>query len=195
MRGRVDDREGVKKRIDHIDDKQEKSRRREQRKLHRPKAPPGACAVHRGGFNQAFGDGLQTGQEEKKVVGDLLPHRCGHDQQHGVGAVEQMVPVNACSTQPKAHDANAGREHEEPQHPGHGGRHGIGPDQQGFVDRCAAHHAVGHHREHQRNAQACRGHQHRKHGRGFERLQVGLVSKEPRKVFTAHVLRADAKSV
>ena len=46
-------------------------------------------------LDQRARDGLQPGQEEQEVVADLLPGRGDHHQDHGVAAVEVVVPVVA----------------------------------------------------------------------------------------------------
>ena len=56
-----------------------------------------------------------------------------------------------------------------------GRRHGIGPDQQRLVDGRAAHHAVGHDGQQQRDGQAQAGHQHGNKRRGLERVQIARV--------------------
>ena len=78
-------------------------------------------------------------------------------------------------------DADRRREHEQPQHAGDRRRHRVGPDQQRLVDRGAAHHAVGHDRQHQRDAEAEHGDQHREHRGDLERLEVGRVGEQPPK--------------
>src|SRR5690606_32260115 len=69
-------------------------------------------------------------------------------------------------------DAHRGREQEQPQHAHDRGGHGIRPDQQGLVQAGAAHDAVGHDGQQQRDRQADEGHQRREHGRDAERVQV-----------------------
>ena len=102
-----------------------------------------------------FGIALQAGEEEQEVVRDLLPDRGHDDQQHRLVAVEQVVPVDAALAQRVRDDADARREHEEPQHAGDRGRDGVGPDQQRLVDERALDDAVGEDREQQRDAR-CR---------------------------------------
>ena len=66
-----------------------------------------------------------------------------------------------------------GREQEHPQHAGDRGRHRIGPDQQRLVGERAAHHAVGHRREQQRDRR-CRAPatSDAEHRRDLERVEV-----------------------
>ncbi|KZS01422.1 Uncharacterized protein APZ42_001930, partial [Daphnia magna] len=78
--GGVDDAEGVKKGINHVDHQKEKRGGRQEREHDGPKAVPGAGPVDGRRLQQGFGDGLQPRQKEQKVVGDLLPHGGHHDQ-------------------------------------------------------------------------------------------------------------------
>jgi hypothetical protein len=58
-----------------------------------------------------------------------------------------MVPVIAQLAEIPRHHADAGVEHEEPQHPGHRRRHGVGPDQQGAIGARALDQPVSQHRQ------------------------------------------------
>ena len=159
LRGGIDNAESVEKGINHVHDQQKESGGRKQRKLHRPKTPPRPRAVNGRRLDQGFGNGLQAGQKKQEVVGNLFPHRRHHDQRHGVAAVHQVIPVQPGGPQPIADHADGRREHEEPQNPGHGGRHRVRPDEQGFVDGRALDHPVGHHGQHERERQPQRRHE------------------------------------
>ena len=142
-----------------------------------------------------LGNRLQPGQEEEEVVADLLPHRGDHHHDQGVGAVQQRVPGHAEAFQPVRDDPERGIEQEEPKHRGDGRRHRVGPDQQRLVDVGAADHAVGEHRQHQRDGQPENGHQQREHGRGLERRQVVLVAEEILEVLEPDELRIGAEGI
>src|SRR5713101_1287801 len=67
----VDDPERVEKRIDDVDDEQEKAGRRQERKDDRPEPPARAGAVDRRGFDERQWDRLEPGQEKQEIIADL----------------------------------------------------------------------------------------------------------------------------
>ena len=145
----------------------------------------GPGAVDRRRLDQRFRDRLQAGEEEQEVVADLLPHR-GHDhQQHRLVAVEDPVPVDRPALQHVGHDADRGREQERPQHAGDRRRHRVGPDQQRLVGERAAHDAVGHGREQQRDGDAAARDQHAEQRRDLERLEVVAVREQRGEILEA----------
>ena len=92
----VDDAERVEERVDDVDDEQEERGRREQREDDRPEAARSgrAPSIAAASIN-ALRDRLQAREEEQEIVADLLPGRGEDDQDHGVVAVEQRIPVDA----------------------------------------------------------------------------------------------------
>jgi hypothetical protein len=68
-----------------------------------------------------------------------------HEEQC-LAAVDYVIPFVAIAIEHLREDADAGVEHEAPQHAGDSWRHGIRPHQEGFVGACAADDSVGHHR-------------------------------------------------
>ena len=95
----VDDAERVEEGIDDVDDQKEEDGRREQRKCHCPEPTHRARAVDGRGLEHAFRDRLQPGEEEQEVIGYLFPGCGENDQERGLIAVEQWIPVDAEGTE------------------------------------------------------------------------------------------------
>src|SRR5712664_41364 len=73
LRDGVDDAESLEERVHDVDHQEEEGGGREQREYDGPEAPARSRAIDGGGFDERARDGLQAGEEEKKVVADLLP--------------------------------------------------------------------------------------------------------------------------
>ena len=102
---------------------------------------------------------MQPGQEEQEVVGNLFPGRGQHHHQHGLIAIQRIIPVNARGLQRAANQPDIRVEQENIKNGGNGRRHGIGPDQQRAIGILATNMPVGQHRQAKRQA-------HGKHGDG-----------------------------
>ncbi len=191
--GRVDDAEGVEEGVDDVHHQQEEGGRRQQREDDGPEAPQRPGAVDGRRLDQRLRDRLQAGEEEQEVVGDLLPHRGDHHQQHRLVALEDPVPVDAPALEHVGDDADRGREHERPQHAGDRRRHGVGPDQQRLVGHRAAQHAVGHGREQQRDRDAEERHQHAEQRGDLERVEVVAVREQGGEVREADELASSGR--
>jgi hypothetical protein len=138
----------------------------------------GAGAVDGGGLDQGFGDRLHAGEEEEEVVGDLLPGGGEDHQQHGLIAVDLVVPGDPGTAQPPGDDADRGVEEEEPEDAGNGRGHGVGPDEQGFVGQRALDDVVGHGGEQQGHGEAEDRHADAEDGGDADRAQIFAAVEE-----------------
>jgi len=141
----VDDAEGVEEGVDDIDHQEKEARRRQQREDDRPEPAAGRSAIDGRGFEQCFWDRLQPGEEEQKIIADLLPGGGKDHQQQGLPAVQDIVPVDAGAAQTDSNDADARVEEEEPKHTGNRGGDRIGKQQHRLIKSAAADDFVGHH--------------------------------------------------
>ncbi len=106
-----------------------------------------------------------------------------------------MVPVIAQLPQIPRHHANAGVEHEHPEHPGDGRGHGVGPDQQRAIGARRFHQPVGHDRQKQRRDHRRQSDQRGKDRRGQERRAVIGVPEQVFEISKPHELRREAEGI
>ena len=159
----MDDREGFEEGVHQVHDQQVEGGRGKQGKHDAPEALARAGPVDGRGLHQGCRHVLQPGHEEDEVVGDLLPGGGQGDQEEGLAAVEQVIPLHAEALEQHVRQhPDVGVEHEHPQHAGHQGGHRIGPDQHGLVEQGPADAAVGLHRQEQGDAH------------GDERYEAGI---------------------
>ena len=92
-----------------------------------------------------FGIDCRPARKKQEIVRDLPPG-CGNDHQdHGLVSVQRVIPAVPQRFEHHDHDSHRGIEQKEPQNPCNDRCDGIGPDDEGFVDRGALDHPVGHH--------------------------------------------------
>ena len=93
--GGVDQGKRVKKRVDQIDDQQEKCGRGQERKDDCPKPAGRAGAIDGGRLDQGAGDRLQPGKEKQEVIRNLFPGCRNDHQDQRLVAIHVMVPFGA----------------------------------------------------------------------------------------------------
>ena len=146
-------------------------------------------------FDQRTRNRLQSGEKEQEVVADLLPRGGQDDQDHGVGAVEVVVPVVADRLQAVGEDPDGRIEHEEPEHTGHRRSDGIGPDDQRPVGGRPLDDPVGHGRQQQGDTEGQGRGRDREHDGAAEALQVDGIREQADEVVEPDELAAEPEGV
>ena len=138
---------------------------------------------------------MQAGEEENEIVADLLPGGGQDDHRHRLGIVQLVVPQNADGFQPVRHQADLRMQQQHPQHGGNGGGDGVGPDEQGAVDRPTADFPVCEYGEQQRHPHRQRGNGGAKPDRTHGTVEIERIGKQIGEIIQADKLGANAKRV
>lgn len=182
----MDDAEGLEESIDGVDHKQEEARGREEREDDGAETPPRGCAVDGGGFNERTRDGVQPGEEEEEIVGNLFPRGGHHEQEERLIPVDLVVPRVAEVVQGLGQDAAGRVEEKEPEHARERRRDGVGDDEHGFVERAAPVHLIREHGEEQGRAHRQHDGGEAEHERQTQRFQVAGIGKEGDEIVESH---------